>query len=503
MARHLKMAEISAIRTLHEQGHSNREIARLVGVNRETVGKYVSQLDSKPAKPDHRVRSGPTNACEPFRELILIKLEQGLSGQRIFQDLCQDHQFRASYSSVRRFLQSLHKASALPVRRLETTAGDEAQIDFGTAAPVIAADGKRRHPWLFRVVLSHSRKGYCEVVWRQTTDNFIAAMENAFQYFGGVPKRLVIDNLKAAVKRADWYDPEIHPKLQSFAAHYATTIMPTKPYRPDHKGKVESGVKYAKNNALKGRTFNSLAEQNEFLLKWEESVADTRIHGTTKQQVGRVFRDVEQPVLLALPAERFPSFHEARRHVHRDGYVEVNRAYYSVPPEYLGRQLWVRWDTRLVRIFDCHWRSLATHATAEPGRFRTHSSHIPREKISSVERGADELLRHASMLGQQTGRWAAAMAQARGVEGIRVLVGLKALAAKHSVDALERACKTALAHGAYRLKTIRHLLKHHDATQQHQFDFIEEHPVIRPLSDYSLDSLHDFRKERNHEPYTS
>ena len=97
---------------------------------------------------------------------------------------------------------------------METAPGEEAQIDFGTGAPVVTPDGKKRRPWMLRVILSHSRKGYSEVVWRQTTDNFISAIENAFQYFGGVPKRLVIDNLKAAVKRADWYGPEIHPKLR-------------------------------------------------------------------------------------------------------------------------------------------------------------------------------------------------------------------------------------------------------------------------------------------------
>src|SRR5690606_40499771 len=125
-----------------------------------------------------------------------------------------------------------------------TAPGEEAQVDFGTAAPVIDQAGKKRRPWMFRIVLSHSRKGYSEAVWHQSTDNFMAALENAFNHFGGVPKRLVIDNLKAAVKQADWYDPEIHPKLQSFAAHYGTAFVPTKPYTPEHKGKVESGVKY-------------------------------------------------------------------------------------------------------------------------------------------------------------------------------------------------------------------------------------------------------------------
>ena len=140
MARRLKMVEVTTIRTLHESGHSNRKIARLVGVHRETVARYVAGGDSKPAKPDHRVGSGPAGACEPLREVILAKLEQGLNGVRIFQDLRDEHQFTASYSSVRRFLQGLRKAHLLPVRRLEAGPAEEAQVDFGTAAPVVGKE---------------------------------------------------------------------------------------------------------------------------------------------------------------------------------------------------------------------------------------------------------------------------------------------------------------------------------------------------------------------------
>ena len=511
MARQLTMATQNSIKTLHDSGHSNRKIARLLGVHRETVGKYVSQetddVDSIPAKPDHRdqgteepgtaTSSGPQNYCEPFRQIILDKLDRGLTGTRIHQDLRDDHGFTASYSSVRRFIQKLRKSKVVPVRRLETAAGEEAQIDFGTAAWVIDSDGKKRRPWLFRIVLSHSRKAYSEVVWRQTTDNFLACIENAIHYFGGAPKRLVIDNLKAAVSRADWYDPEVHPKLQSFARHYGTVILPTKPYKPEHKGKVEAGVKYAKENALKGRTFSSLAEQNEFLLNWEKSVADTRIHGTTKKQVGKLFEQVEREALLPLPPDRFPTFQEARRTVSRDGHVEVAKAYYSAPHEYVGRRLWVRWDTHLVRIFNDQWQQLCVHAKAEPGRFRTSNDHIPKEKFSVVERGTKAMLERIDLIGEHTSRWAQAMTQARGVEGVRVLVGLKALSGKHSTEELEAACRKALAHGAFRLRALRELLKRNSGKEQQQFEFIEHHPVIRPLSDYSLDSLHAFRKERH------
>src|SRR5690606_37533885 len=186
--------------------------------------------------------------------------------------------------------------------------------------------------------------------FRQTTEDFITCLENSFAEFGGCPETLVIDNLKAAVKHPDWFDPELVPKLAAFCAHYGVAILPTRPYTPRHKGKVESGVKYVKNNALKGRRFESLVEQNAFLLHWERSVADTRIHGTTRRQVGKVFEEVERSALRPLPLERFPFFHEGQRVVNRDGHVEVAKAYYSVPPEYLTRTVWVRWDARLVRI---------------------------------------------------------------------------------------------------------------------------------------------------------
>jgi hypothetical protein len=141
---------------------------------------------------------------------------------------------------------------------------------------------------------------------------------------------------------------------------------------------------------------------------------------------------------------------------------------------------------------------VAVHAKAEPGRFRTAAEHIPTEKVSAVERGTSAMLRQIATIGPQTQQWAEATTQARGVEAVRVLVGLKALAGKHSTAALEQACQTALTYGAYRLRTIRQLLQR-QADPQEQFGFIEEHPIIRPLSDYSLDSLHQFRRERTHD----
>src|SRR5262249_42020878 len=160
---------------------------------------------------------------------------------------------------------------------------------------------KRRRTHVFRIVLSHSRKAYSEAVYRQTTEEFVRCLENAFWHFGGVPRVLVPDNLKAAVEQPDWYDPELNPKLRAFAEHYGLAILPTRPRMPRHKGKTEKGVGYVKDNALKGRVFASLEEQNRHLLDWEASVADLRVHGTTRRQVGKVFREVERPALQRLP----------------------------------------------------------------------------------------------------------------------------------------------------------------------------------------------------------
>jgi len=521
MANQLKMAKVHTILTLYEQGWSFRRIGRELGIHRDTARRYVqlaeagAEIENRPNPPtgsaldsqrgiaaesreaavvcqgsDGQNRpnlpighSGPASLCEPFREVIQEGLDHGLSCQRIWQDLRYDHDFKGGYDSVKRFARRLNSARPLPFRRMECEPGVEAQVDFGTGAPVITADGKRRKTHVFRIVLSHSRKAYSEVVYRQTTEDFIHCIENAFHHFGGVPKTLVIDNLKAAVTKADWFDPELNPKIQAFGEHYSTVILTTKPRTPRHKGKVERIVGYVQDNALKGRRFASLEEQNRHLLQWETQIADTRIHGTTRKQVKKAFEEVERKTLLPLPLERFPFFHEVRRKVHRDGHIEVDKAYYSVPPEYLGRSVWVRWDSRVIRVFNHRFEQIAIHTKRDPGRFSTQSRHVPNEKRCGIERGAAYLLNKVSLIGPQTGRWAEQMIHQRGIRGVRVLMGLMNLANKHSSQDIEQACEIAMTHGAYRLRTLRELIKR-QGMKQKCFEFIDEHPIIRSLSDY-------------------
>ena len=326
----LKVHHLEQIITLKAQGWSARRIARELEYDRETVRKYLKKGPAKPATPtlgsgmenepgdgvgppgveskpatlttgsedgvaerevDRALEAARSNVslCEPWREAIEAGLKRRLSAKRIHQDLVSDHGFPGSYQSVKRFARRLEAKTEIPFRRMESLPGDEMQVDFGQGAWVVEPDGRKRRPHLFRAVLSHSRKGYTEVVWRQDTESFLRCIENAFRAIGGVTRTVVVDNLKAAVLQADWYDPELNPKLAEFARYYGTVILPCKPGMPRHKGKCEAGVDYAQENAVKGRRFESLGAQNIYLAEWERHVADTRIHGTIHQQVRPFF----------------------------------------------------------------------------------------------------------------------------------------------------------------------------------------------------------------------
>ncbi len=511
----LKVSLQQSIIALAERGWPKRRIARELQVDRATVTRQLATAanaasnpalgsgESDPPKPARNpalgsneiagadaarnpalgARPGPPSLCAPFAAEIKAAVEAGLSAKRIHQDLICERGFGGGYTSVKQFVRRIAATVELPFRRIECDPGAELQFDFGTGAWVIA-ESKRRRPHLFRAVLSHSRKGYSEVVWRQDTETVIRCLENAFRAFGGVAATLVPDNLKAAVLQADWYDPELNPKLCDFCAHYGTALLPTRPAMPRHKGKIEAGVKYTQANALKGRQFGSLAAQNAFLADWERTVADTRIHGTIRQQVGAYFLQAERAALKPLPASLFPCFAEAKRSVHRDGYVAFRQAFYSAPPEYVGCEVWVRAETRLVRLYNLRMDPIGVHARAEPGRFATADAHLHSRKRAIIERGADYLLEHCRLLGAQCGAWAEGLMAQRGPIGMRVLQGLLALAREHPIAALEHACGRAVHFGLWRLRDVRRLVQ--QGEQVTQIDFLQTHPLIRDLSHYQL-----------------
>jgi transposase len=412
-------------------------------------------------------------------------LELGLSAQRIYQDLVAGHGFGGSDPSVSRYVAKLKASGPARVWRIECAPGEELQVDFGLGAPLAGPGGKTRRTWLFRAVLSHSRKGYSEVVLRQDTETFLRVIENALRYFGGVPRLLNFDNLKAAVVKADWYDPVMNPKLADFCGHYGMTPMPCRAYTPQHKGKVERGVGYAKNNALKGRQFASLAEQNAHLRHWEEHVADKRVHGTTRRQVAAVFEE-ERKALGPLPASVYECYQEGRRQVQRDSFVEVAKAYYEAPPEFIGRKVWVRWDGRMVRLFNDRMEQIGAHARLEPGRFSRCLG--VRGLHGSVKESAGYWQARAAALGEAAGRWAQRALDTRGAEALRSIMGLCQLAGKHRASDLDAACAKAM-DAAARLpafREIKNLLEAGaHAPGQLQMELREADPIIRPLTAYA------------------
>jgi len=243
---------------------------------------------------------------------------------------------------------------------------------------------------------------------------------------------------------------------------------------------VERGVAYVKDNALKSRKFSTLAEANTFLSDWEAQVADTRIHGTTRKQVGSHFRDAELPNLQALPDMPFPAFSEGERMVHRDGYVEVKRSYYQAPPEYVGRKVRVRWDARTVRIFNHRMEELRVHGRVEEGQFAaTPGDRNPYE----CKRSCAYLIKRVEAMGPFCTQWAREQVHQRGAEAYRTLLGLLDLTRNHQAGTIEHACEQALGYGIHRLKELRELIAHPRDAQQ-ELEFLREHPLIRGLDDY-------------------
>lgn len=504
----LKMALIDSIRTLYARGWSQRRITRELGVHRKTVGKYIAGLGGlQEAKCTTAVTAGSVSlsaevtvdtipkctkviagfwgvrsACQEHTQEIEEGLEAGLTAQRIWQDLVSGKGFEGSYQSVKRFAQRLKAAEPKRVWRMECLPGEEAQVDFGSGYWLVDEKGRKRKTHVFRITLSFSRKSYSEAVLRQDTETFLRCIENAFRFFGGVPTTLNPDNLKAAVIKADWYDPELNPKLLEFARHYGVTILPTRPYSPEHKGKVESAIKYVKNNALKSRTFTSLTSLNAFLRHWEATVADLRIHGTTRQQVARRFLEQEKTLLKALPDSLFPCYQEGQRRVHRDSFVEVDRAYYHVPCEYIGRIVWVRYDSRMVRVFNTRMELVATHVHLQSGTFSAVLGAQGRP-CATIEESITYWSERSSRLGVHARAWVDALLQHRGQMGLRTVQGLVALSRKHSSAAIDRACAKALSSSQWRLKEVCCWIND-PSTAPLSFDFLESHPLIRDMDAY-------------------
>lgn len=492
MGNYLKMADKRKIQALIELGWSYRRIQSETGVDRETVARYDPRREPKsakvptgPAANAARVPPGSQSACEPYRNIIEAAAARGLSAQRIWQDLKDDHYFSHGYDSVKRFIRKIKRRRPEVAAVMEHPPGEEAQVDFFQGPPTLdTASGQWRRPWIFRMILSCCGHSYEEPMWRQDKVSFIRAHENAFLDLCGVPRVVRLDNLKAGVARACLYDPDIGELYAAFAKHWGFVPLPCRPRHPQEQGVVERGGGYLKDNALKGRKFDSLEELDAFLKRWNRTVARVRIHGRTRKQVYTHFLEVEKPALKPLPGERFSFFEVCTRTVHPDGYVEVDRAFYSVPGRLLGEQVRVNWDDRLVRIY--HLRQcVGVYTKAPAGTFNSLDEHRPAHKPARQQAYQENLLAKAEQIGPRALSWAEAAIGERDVRAYRLLQGMISLTRKHPKERVDWACGIALEHRLFRYKALARLVEQAAARAPVQLPLIQCHSIIRELSEYA------------------
>lgn len=482
MGKRLSMSQKEMIVRLHEvMGWGKRRIARETHFSRNTVRECLKKRQPELTHPTTGESTCLKSKCEPHRALIQEKLNAGQLGTSIYYDL-QQIKFSGSYESVKRFIRHLSKENPEWVGRILTRPGEEAQVDFGLGAPTRhPKTGQYRRPHLFVMTLSHSGKHYQEVVWRQTQEEWILCHRRAFEFFGGVPAMVVLDNLKAGVEKADWYDPKINRTYAEFARHMGFSVLPCRVGEPRHKGKVERIVQYVQ-DILKGRRFEELDEQNGFLSHWEESTARWRIHGRTKKQVQALFEKEDNPALHPLPAEPFEMFQFGFYRDGPDGYAEVRRAYYAVPG-YLGRRVEVRWTDKMVRIYDPSGRLLVSHIRKPEGSVSSYTGAAP--GLRPYDRLGYEkfLLEKIGRVGNDPLAWARESRRVRGPIAVRLWNGMLQLADRYGTERITAACRHALNVRALRYHILKEFCE--GSPQLMLPAFANDNDVIRPLSDYT------------------
>lgn len=457
---------------------SDRTVSEALALNRRTVAKYRGWAagerllgpEAGPLPPagelERRLRAAFPSALPPqqrssvdrYREEIAAWRTRGLEVAAIRTRLEERHQQPVSYSAVWRLVRRLAAATTSTAGgpgdvfvRIEVAPGAEAQVDFGDAGLTLdPASGQARKSWVFVLVLSWSRHTYAEIVFDQRVETWLLCHRHAFAFFGGVPARVVPDNLKAAIVRASRHEPEAQRAYRECATHYGFLIDPNPPRTPRLKGKVEQGgVHYVKRNFLAGRDPEPLDVRNAKLWAWCTQIAGERVHGTTQERPLVRFRDVEQAALLPLPATPYDLAVWGQARVYRDCHLTFQRAYYSAPFRLVGQDLWVRAGARTVELYTAAHELVATHdrATA-PGQRQTTLAHLPPEKVPGLVLTREDCRAQAQAIGPATATVVARLLDHRPEDRLRPAGRLVRLATPFSAARLEQACARALAYGS-------------------------------------------------------
>lgn len=456
-------------------GQSERAIAKDLHLSRQTVSKYrllasaAGYLTSGVELPDVATLTGllgppPAlpripSSVEPYQAVVEELLAQGVELMTIF-DRLTERGYPGSYSSVRRFVHHRHPPRERAAVRVHTAPGEEAQVDFGSAGSFLDPSSDRLRPaYVFVMTLSYSRHQYAELVFDQKVPTWLACHRHAFEWFGGVPQRIVPDNLKAAVLEAALYDPVLGEPYRRMAQHYRFLVSPTRPRTPEHKGKVESGVHFVKRSFLAGQSFTDIREANRRLQAWIVERAGTREHGTTHRPPLALFRAAEQPALQPLPAEPFALVETRRVKLHPDCHVVIDGSYYSAPAEHIGKPLDAYLFERVVQLF-LGTELVATHPRAQSkGEWHTRRSHYPPAKAAYLQKTPGYCRALAAQLGPSTLGVVEQLLAERPLDRLRAVQAILRLTETVGRSRLEAACRRALFFGeAVSYRRIKEIL---------------------------------------------
>ena len=461
----------TTIWTLLRANASQREIERVTGISRHTIRAYQQRFAADPANcpgvaagsdavsiqitPPWPPAPAPvaTSLCEPHRDFIEAQLRLRRNAMAIYQDLVDQHGFAGHYNSVKRFCGKLRAREPEQFDRLSFLPGEEMQVDYGEGAPTLVPGADRyRKPRLFVATLRYSRASYRCVVWKSSQQMWAELHERAFRHFGGCPQYVVLDNLKEGVLKPDLYEPDLNPVYAATLAHYGVVADPARVRDPNRKGTVEHAIGHTQATALKGRRFDTLDAQNEFLAHWERNWAAKRIHGTERRQVQAMFEE-ERGHLKALPLLGMQYFTEAQRSVCDDGCVRVDHSSYAARPAAIGSKVLVRIYSQRIEIRKLHTGCLLrTHAKAE----RPGTVVLPLdERVFNPSRETRQILRQAGEVGEYAARLCQLLFAIEGRVGQRKLWGIVGLARRYPARCVNAACAQALEEGVYSYKRVQ------------------------------------------------
>jgi hypothetical protein len=354
-----------------------------------------------------------------------------------------------AYSSLHRFAVKhcgFGRGGHTTVRMAECEPGELAEVDFGKLGLVPDPEtGRRRVAWALSVILVHSRHQYVHVTFSQKLPDLIGGLEDAWTWFGGVTRRVILDNLKAAITKADRYDPIVQRTFEEYARHRGFVIDATRSRDPTGKPHVERGIPYIRESFFRGEDWLNLEHVQREALRWCLETAGTRIHGTTRQRPLAVFENVEKEHLLPFEGERFDPPHWGQYKVHPDHHISFQKALYSVPHAYLGRTAWVRGDSGLVRIY-VDGALVKTHPRKPPGGRSTDHEDYPAELTPYTLRDPERMIRQAQRQGTHLGQFMTELLSGTVPWAkLRQAQKLLRLGSKYGWHRVDQACRRALA----------------------------------------------------------